>query len=281
MAKMLDECEKYLIMDSILYHYLFIERHCMIDNVAKNTFWSTEDCQHWSLIKDYDNDTADGTDNQGKFTRTYGMEPDDMLNPNAHVFNAHQSVWFNFCHGIKDACKFMYQQLENATITDDGKTYYNVWDKDAYLKLAESWQSQIPERCWIEDYYRKYFRPNEVYKDNMFNSMLSGGQKKFQRKQYETYQNLYMSSKYQGIKLMSDRLVFRPTGTALKSIRIPVEVYSDCYIYSEVGGQIAAHRAKRNTEAYLTCPVDELGNATMFIHPGSQFTKLGSFSGSG
>jgi hypothetical protein len=43
MAKMLSECEDYLIMDSIIYHYLFIEKHCMIDNVAKNTFWSTED----------------------------------------------------------------------------------------------------------------------------------------------------------------------------------------------------------------------------------------------
>jgi hypothetical protein len=44
MAKMLRDCEEYLVMDSIVYHYLFIERHCMIDNVAKNTFWSTEDC---------------------------------------------------------------------------------------------------------------------------------------------------------------------------------------------------------------------------------------------
>jgi hypothetical protein len=89
MAKMLQECEDHLIMDSVLYHYLFIERHCMIDNVAKNTFWSTEDCQHWSLIKDYDNDTADGNDNQGKFTRSYGMEPTDKLNLNAYVFNAY------------------------------------------------------------------------------------------------------------------------------------------------------------------------------------------------
>ena len=281
MAKMLQECEDHLIMDSVLYHYLFIERHCMIDNVAKNTFWSTEDCVHWSLIKDYDNDTADGTDNQGKFTRNYGMEPSDKLNPNAYVFNAHQSVWFNFCHGIKEACQYMYQQLENATITDDGKTYYNVWDSQAYLKLCSTWQKMIPERCWIEDYYRKYFRPNEVYKNNMFNSMLSGGPKKFQRKQYETYQDLYMSSKYQGIKLSSDYLIFRPTGTGLSKIKIPAEVYSDCYIYSNVGGQIAAHRAKRNEAAYLTCPVDELGNATMYIHPGSQFTKLGSLDSSG
>ena len=74
-----------------------------------------------SLIKDYDNDTADGNDNQGKFTRTYGMEPTDKLNINAYVFNAHQSTWFNFCHGLKVALDWMYQKLENAMITKEGK----------------------------------------------------------------------------------------------------------------------------------------------------------------
>jgi hypothetical protein len=43
MAKMLNECEEHLVMDSVVYHYLFIQRHTMVDNVAKNTFWSTED----------------------------------------------------------------------------------------------------------------------------------------------------------------------------------------------------------------------------------------------
>jgi hypothetical protein len=109
MAKMLYECEDYLIMESIIYHFLFIERHCMIDNVAKNTFWSSEDCVHWNLIKDYDNDTSDGNDNNGHFTRTYGMEPLDKLNQTTHVFNAHQSAWFNFINGLKETCSYVYK----------------------------------------------------------------------------------------------------------------------------------------------------------------------------
>ena len=276
MAKMLKECEDHLIMDSVLFHYLFIEHHCMIDNVAKNTFWSTEDCQHWSLIKDYDNDTADGNDNQGKLTRTYGMEPTDRFNANAQVFNAHQSVWFNFVHGLKPVLEKMYEKLENATVLDENGNPFNVWDTKAYLNYCKKIQSTIPERCWIEDYYRKYFRPNEVYSNNMFNSMLQGGQKKYQRKQYETYQRLYMGSKYSGSDVKADRLIFRPTGTGLLDIQIPAQVYSDCYIYTEVGGQVAKTRAKRNQTTYLKCPVNNLGNATMYVHPASNFTKLGS-----
>lgn len=151
MAKMLSECEDYLIMDSVVYHYLFIEKHCMIDNVAKNTFWSTEDCIHWNLNKDYDNDTADGNDNNGKFTRTYGMEPLDKLNANTYVFNAHQAVWLNFIHGLPAARAHMYTKLEEKTVKYNGKDI-SVWSKNDYLALFKEWQSRIPERCWIEDY---------------------------------------------------------------------------------------------------------------------------------
>ena len=42
MAKMLSECEDYMAMDSVIYHFLFIERHTMVDNVSKNTFWSAD-----------------------------------------------------------------------------------------------------------------------------------------------------------------------------------------------------------------------------------------------
>jgi hypothetical protein len=71
-AQMLSEAGKYLIMDSVVYHYLFIERHTMVDNVAKNTFWNTEDGIHWDLTKNYDNDTSDGTNNNGYLAFNYG-----------------------------------------------------------------------------------------------------------------------------------------------------------------------------------------------------------------
>ena len=277
MAKMLSECEDYLIMDSILFHYLFIERHCMIDNVAKNTFWSTEDCQHWSLIKDYDNDTADGNDNNGKFTRNYGMEPMDKLNENAYVFNAHQSVWFNFIAGLYQACEHMYQQLDTKTAVYNGREV-KLWDSKDYLQAFTDWQGLIPERCWIEDYQRKYFRPAEIYNDTMYQQMIEGGQKKYQRKQYETYEDTYMSSKYHGVTATANSVQWRPTGTDLSEVKIPVKVYSDCYITVIGGGQVDSTRVKRNETAYITSPTDDINNATMVIYPMGVLTKIGDIN---
>jgi hypothetical protein len=153
MAKMLNECEEYLCMDSIVYHFLFIERHTMVDNVAKNTFWSTEDGLVWNLTKNYDNDTSDGNDNQGKLTLHYGCEPGDADEKGVSIFNAGNSVWLTFIRGLYDACVHMYSHLDNK----------GAWSPTDYLALHKTWQSAIPERCWIEDYYRKYLRPYEIY----------------------------------------------------------------------------------------------------------------------
>ena len=278
MAKMLKECEQYLAMDSIIYHFLFIERHCMIDNVAKNTFWSTEDGLVWNLTKDYDNDTADGNDNNGKFTRTYGMEPLDKLNINTYVFNAHQAVWFNFINGLKEACEQMYQKLENETVKI-GNREVKLWNKNDYLWFFNEWQSKIPERCWIADYYRKYHRPYEVYGDSMFNSMMEGGQKKHQRAQYETYQDTYMASKYFGTACSGSYSIIRGNGSGLLGYKLPVTTYSDCYIHAHVGSAKSTQRVKRNEVNYLECPADNINNATVYFYPVSAFSTVGAVDG--
>lgn len=275
MAKMLSECEDYLVMDSVVYHYLFIERHTMIDNVAKNTFWSTEDCVHWNLTKDYDNDTADGNDNNGKFTRTYGMEIMDKLNASTYVFNAHQAVWLNFVHGLPTVREHMYQQIDNKTVEYNGRIL-QCWNANDYLWLFKQWQSRIPERCWIEDYYRKYFRPYELYNDTMFNSMMEGGPKTYQRKQYETYQNTYMSSEYAGSDTQSSYLIIRSNGKGMLDAPLAVEVYSDCYIRMDTGSDTNVQRVKRNERNFFRCPTNNLNNATMYFYPAKAFSVIGS-----
>ena len=193
LAKLLYECEDHLVMDSVVYHYLFIQRHTMVDNVAKNTFWSTEDLQHWDLTKNYDNDTADGNDNSGYLKYSYGIEIMDRKSDGTEIFNASDSVWLNFIYNFPEIQEDLYKKLQNRTINN-----INVWDSKGYLQLFKEKQSLIPERCWIEDYFRKYIRPRRLGLDgsNKFIQRLEGGKKTHQRQQFETYQSYYIDSKY-------------------------------------------------------------------------------------
>ena len=270
MAKMLSECEDYLCMDSVVYHYLFIERHCMIDNVAKNTFWSTEDGLVWNLTKDYDNDTADGVDNNGKLTRSYGMEAMDKLNENEYVFNARQSVWFNFIAGLPGLCQHMYQALDSL----------GAWSAKDYLETFDRWQKAIPERCWIEAYRRLYIRPYDQYGDDTYFEMLNGGRKTHQRKQYETYESYYDASKYFGTDSSSYSILIRGNkqsgalGTAL-----PVKMYSDCYVNAAIGsGQTPnfTKRCKRGETVDVICPFNVLNNTTYYLFSSQLYQEIGS-----
>lgn len=280
MAKMLAECEDYLRMDSIVYHYLFIEQHCMIDNVAKNTFWSTEDGIHWDLTKDYDNDTADGNDNNGEFTRDYGMEVEDRFDDISYVFNAKQSVWLQFILGLPETRMKMYEKLGGKKITIDNDSY-TVWHYDRYLKLFTEWQSIIPEACWILDYYRKYQRPNILFDDSRYDKMMDGGQKKYQREQFETMQNLYMNSRYRS-GIDNNSISLRGSNMALdlaaggKAIKIPVTTYQDCYLQWQLGGGWTEPiRVKKGVENFFYYPPKDLNNTTCDFSPASTFTTFG------
>lgn len=268
MAKMLSECEEYLCMDSIIYHFLFIERHSMVDNVAKNTFWSTEDGLVWNLTKDYDNDTSDGNDNQGKLSLVYGYEPGDVGPDGASIFNAGNSVWLSFIGGLQEVCQPMFQQLDSL----------GAWSASSYLQAHNNFQKVIPERCWIEDYYRKYIRPYEVYNSSMFLEMHEGGQKTHQRAQYETYQNQYISSKYFGTTCRNNFFLIRSNGKSLDDI--PVTLYADCYIRGSFGtGTDMSNlsiRCKRNTPISLTAPIDDASDGTVYIYPANLFQTMGS-----
>ena len=263
-AKFLDECEEHLVMDSIVYHYLFIERHTMVDNVAKNTFWSTEDGQHWDLTKNYDNDTADGNNNTGYLVYSYGIECMDDESETKKVFNASESVWFNFIHELYEVQKNLFAQLAEK----------GAWSASNYLNAFKSYQNIIPERCWIEDYFRKYIRPRRLDLDSdTYLKRLEGGQKTHQRKQYETYQEYYLSSKYEtGIAQSTTEAI----DTRLNSGEsfnintvIPVTTYIDCYPKAYIGGQTRKKRIKRK-EVY-EIPIGEMvataNDSTAYWYP--------------
>lgn len=265
MAKMLSECEDHLVMDSVMYHYLFIQRHTMVDNVAKNTFWSTEDGIHWDLTKDYDNDTSDGNNNSGYLTFTYGLECFDTLEDGSDIFNASPSVWFNFTHGLPAAQKSLHKDLEGA----------GAWDAKAYLEECKRHQDKIPERCWIYDYIRKYIRPRRLGLDsNTYLERLEGGKKTHQRAQYETYQEFYLNSKYVAGSAFSQgtaadlRLNKDPSGVWDSANTLPMSFYIDCYSTVYLGGQLKTSPRLKRGQVW-NAPVGEMigapNDATCYI----------------
>lgn len=252
-AKMLDECEDYLVMDSIIYHYLFIERHTMVDNVAKNTFWSTEDLIHWDLTKDYDNDTSDGNDNSGYLSFTYGMEFGDKDSTGGEVFNAKNSVWINFAHALKEAQKDLYTKLESK----------GAWDAEAYLAECKRHQSVVPERCWIYDYFRKYIRPRRLGLDeDTYLKRLEGGKKTHQREQYEKYQEFYINSKYVASEAFNDsssiNLRLNSLGEWNTANVLPISYYIDCYSSLKVGGQLHKSPTRIKRKEKYNVPIGTL-----------------------
>lgn len=286
MAKMLHECEDYLVMDSIVFHYLFIQRHTMVDNVAKNTFWSTEDLVHWDLTKDYDNDTADGNNNSGNLVYGYGIEIGDEekviieVDENNYqevtkgIFNASNSVWLQFIQGLPTVQEALHGRLV--------AVYPDVWKPETYLQEFNKHQSVIPERCWIYDYFRKYIRPRRIGldADNKYVKRLEGGKKVHQRNQYETYQGFYIDSKYaakspiSGIDFQQTgsldmRLNQSSTGSWNEDTTFPISYYIDCYGSALVGGALFRSERLKKGEKFI-CPVGKaLANpedATCYVY---------------
>lgn len=280
-AKMINECEDHIVMDSVVYHYLFIQRHTMVDNVAKNTFWSTEDLVHWDLTKNYDNDTSDGNDNSGYLRYGYGKEILDIREDGADVFNASGSVWLNFIFNIPDVQEDLYKKLQNKKINGVG-----VWDATGYLKLFKEKQSLIPERCWIEDYFRKYIRPRRLGLDGAktFIQRLEGGLKTHQRQQYENYQGYYIDSKYCSGASFKDtgsldmRLNQGTNVTWTKTEKLPTKYYINLYPSAHIGGQMWRSPTRLQRGQEIDIPVGQLLDAptdgTCYIYAANMIQSI-------
>lgn len=269
-AKFRAEFDDYFISDSVTFYYLFTERHTMVDNRAKNSFWHTEDGIHWDLCFDYDNDTAMGNDNMGELTLTYGMEDTDTIGTKS-VFNAADSVIFcNVRDCLPDRLAAMFQQMESA----------GCCSAKRLLAKAEAYQKVKPERLWVADMRRKYLRP---YEDSGITSYLEmlHGPKILQRAQFETYQERYCASKYVSAVCTEDVLTVRaftpenygpvePNGT------MKITMYIDCYIVVQHGSHVVKQRVKRGVPTEISSPNEEIemNGKEIYIFDGSLVQEI-------
>lgn len=273
-AKFVAEYEDYFIKDSLLYHYLFTERHMMVDNRAKNVFVSTDDGVHWDFTKDYDNDTADGNDNEGGLTLSYGLEDCDQIGTK-DVFNAASSVlWINVRDLLHTELAAMFIDRERA----------GAWDSDRILARYDAHQSARPEAIVIEDMWQKYISPFVNLQDDSYLDMMLGT-KNDQRRQFEKYQEKYCSSKYRGLKCVStsETITFRgytPTqwGGIAPGKKITLTPYADMYINVTAGSGLINQRAKRGIPVELELPIDALNDTEIYIYSASNIQDLGDLA---
>lgn len=270
MAYLLEHCEEYMVIDPVIYHFVFIESFLMTDNVAKNTFWSSDDLVHWEPSKDYDNDTALGNDNVGGLSFTYGLETDDTVG-SSYVFNAHDAAWITFARGLFDACATMYRNRESA----------GCFNTTAFLNKTKVWQETRPERVWVADTQRKYLRPYEDNGTETYIDMLAG-KKTHQREQVKTYNAYYYASKYVSNSCTTQNIMVRGnTPTSWQGVEpantATLSMYIDCYIVvaSTSYNVVSKVRAKRGRSYVMDfSTIGSMGETELYFCTAPMITEL-------
>ncbi len=240
--------DEYFVKDTALYYFLFAMRYCLVDNLAKNSFWHYSktgevDAQgnpvrKWSLDWAYDMDTACGLNNYGLQVYRYGLETIDKDEKGEEIFRESDSTFFCRVRDLfSSELKAMYNTLESK----------NAWHAESFINKADEWQSQFPEELWRIDITRKYLRTyNSSFingeGDAQFLTNMANGKMKYHRRQWERSQEKYMASKYQSSVASGDNSVFRcsvPNGdlAVQPNYRLKLTPYAYMYLNVKYGTQ--------------------------------------------
>jgi len=305
----------WFIVESPLYWYLFTERYTMIDNRSKNSFWHWgktyiteaeaeemgDDAQYYTVdnaaaainsgyrfdLWDYDNDTALGIDNNGELTMTYGHEDVDYKTDgdpsSGYIFNAADSVfWRRIRQLMGSQLRTMYLSRESL----------NCWSASSLITEFDNWQKQFPEELWRLDIERKYLRPYytgnpvggiEATSDFLKNMM--NGRKRYQRRQFERMQEVYVGTKYFGTNQCSDSeaISFRcntPQSAVVRpNYTLRIVPYSDMYLSVAYGNSSPQQvRAKAGQQYTFTTALTSMDDTQILVYCAQNIQALNDLS---
>lgn len=297
--------KNWFIVDSALYFYLYTLRYTMIDNRSKNTFWhwakhyiSTseasemgEKAKYYTIdndaaginngyrmdLWDYDNDTGWGINNSGELTMTYGKEDTDYRTDgdpsSGYVFNAAESVFF--CR-IRD---LMQSQLRTLYASCESK---NCWSAQSLINQFDEKQNEWCEELWRLDYERKYERTYREGNTRFLEQMMNG-KKKYQRRQFERDQEIYMATKFIGTTATSDQIMFRcntPKDAVVKpDYTLHLTPYQDMYLSVMFGNSSPTQvRAKAGQQYDIACPYETMDDTAVLVYAASRIQSMGDIS---
>lgn len=297
--------KNWMIVDSILYFYLFTLRYTMIDNRAKNTFWHWakhyitsdeaktmgEESAYYTIDDEaaginngyrfdlwaYDMDTGWGINNSGELTMTYGKEDTDYrtdgVPSSGYIFNAAESVIFCRVRDLMTTqLRTMYQSCESK----------NCWSATSLINEFDEKQNEWCEELWRLDYERKYERTyregNTRFLENMMN-----GKKKYQRRQFERDQEIYMATKFLGTSATSNQIMFRcntPVDAVVKpDYTLHLTPYQDMYLSVMFGNSSPTQvRAKAGKQYDIPCPYTTMDDTAVLVYGASRIQSMGDIS---
>ena len=273
-TKFKNEVDQYFAIDSLLYHFLFIEYFAAYDNVSKNTFYSFDydpnadsskwDGYRWNINKAYDMDTILAADNDGIPLGDYGVDYGDYLNGKS-LFNAVVNpIWVNIQSAFKPELSAIY-----TTLRGNG-----AWDSQAIINKWDRYQHKRPTAAMAVDAYNKYIAPYKTSDTGMNydNSYLPRmqGSKTYWRRQFLTYQTSYMDGKYSTSLNKGDAIAFRTNcGSENENVYIDFEVkaYAKTYITAIVDNNKAGTQKVLTGQTTTIYNVGAGTNTTLYFTP--------------
>lgn len=226
---------------------------------------------------DYDNDTALGINNSGELTMPYGKEDTDYRtegdSSSGYVFNAAESVlWCRIRDLMQTQLRTMYQSCESK----------NCWSATSLINQFDEKQNEWCEELWRLDYERKYERTYREGNTRFLKQMMNG-KKKYQRRQFERDQEIYMATKFLGTTATSDQIMFRcntPVSVVVKpDYTLHLTPYSDMYLSVMFGNSSAKQiRAKAGQVYDITCPYETMDDTAVLVYAASRIQSIGDVS---
>lgn len=221
--------------------------------------------------------TALGIDNVGKLVLPYGKEDTDYYvdgDPSSsYIYRAAESTFFCRLRDLfKPEMQKMFVQCESKGAWS-ASDLINQWDRE---------QAEFPEELWRVNIEREYIR---TYKQGAtrFLTDMANGRKKYQRRQFERDQEMYIATKYFGTTATSDQIMMRfnnPVDAVVpQDFTLYITPYADMYIAVKYGNVNPINfRAKAGIEYTIPYGIEANTADITLIYGASSIQAIGDLS---
>lgn len=275
--KFKEEAHLYFNIPNLLSYFCLTELLGMVDQRAKNMFFTTWDGLIWYLIF-YDNDTCLGINNEGEIVFNYDIE---TRPGNENVWNAYESeLWKNVQLAFKDDIGELYRRLRTEDILSYEKVY-NYMNKNQSDKWCEAIYNADSKFKYIDpmiEGYWDYGKGGYTYTGEYLYALQ--GSRADHRKWWLYNRFRYMDSKYNTGQYFGDTATMRLYTPATWAGIAPnadftLTPYADQYLRVRFGSvdRGGEEPAKKDVPTLIIAPDNITFNDTETIIYGASLLK--------